>query len=424
MSGTESKPSRVANDFEGTAMNLNIRPILSALLRNRTGAVLVALQIAVTLAILVNATYIVKQRIDAMNRPSGVDEANLFAIDAAGFTARYDYSSSVQEDLGYLRGLDGVVTATVIGNVPWSGWSNAAPLFRTPERKSADMVLPFQDEMDEQGLETLGSHIIAGRGFRKDEILPPITPDNQTRPITSIVLTQEAARALFPDGNALGKTVYDLLGRPATIIGISADRVGPWRGPGTQGSAWVPQQPLMYGFHYLVRTKPGRRDEIMRVAGEHLRQSNVNRVIQQVISVETYKKMQLLSDKTTVVTLAVVTSLLLAIAALGIFGLATFNVSTRTKQIGTRRAVGARKSDVVQYFMVENALVTSTGILVGCALALGVGYWLSLQYQLPRLDLYYLVGGILVLWLLGQIAAWQPARRAATVPPSVATRTA
>jgi putative ABC transport system permease protein len=74
--------------------------------------------------------------------------------------------------------------------------------------------------------------------------------------------------------------------------------------------------------------------------------------------------------------------------------------------------------------MVENGLITSSGILLGCALALGVGYWLSLQYHLPRLNLYYLVAGILVLWSLGQLAAWQPARRAAAVPPSVATRTA
>ncbi len=51
------------------------------------------------------------------------------------------------------------------------------------------------------------------------------------------------------------------------------------------------------------------------------------------------------------------------------------------------------------------------------------GYWLSLQYALPRLDLYYLVGGVLLLWAIGQLAAWQPARRAAAVSPSVATRT-
>ncbi|MFX5622564.1 FtsX-like permease family protein, partial [Acinetobacter baumannii] len=77
--------------------------------------------------------------------------------------------------------------------------------------------------------------------------------------------------------------------------------------------------------------------------------------------------------------LIVVTALLVAISSLGIFGLATFNVSTRTKQIGTRRAVGARRSDILRYFMVENALITTAGIFLGCGLALAVGYWLSLQ---------------------------------------------
>jgi len=77
----------------------------------------------------------------------------------------------------------------------------------------------------------------------------------------------------------------------------------------------------------------------------------------------------------------------------------------------------------VQYFLVENGMITSAGILLGCVLALATGYYLSVQYALPRLDLYYLVGGVLLLWVIGQFAAWQPARRAAGVPPSVATRT-
>ncbi len=73
--------------------------------------------------------------------------------------------------------------------------------------------------------------------------------------------------------------------------------------------------------------------------------------------------------------------------------------------------------------MVENGLITTTGVVLGCTLALGVGYWLSNQYGLPRLDLYYLTGGVLGLWTLGQFAVWQPARRASRVSPSVATRT-
>lgn len=408
-------------------MNLNLRPIFSALLRNRTGAVLVATQIAVALAILVNATYIVKQHLDEINRPTGVDDRNLFSMDAISFTERYDYASSVREDLAYLRGLDGVIAATVTDNVPFNPNGDSEALFKTPEVKLSELVGAYAYEMDEQGLDTLGSHIIAGRGFRKDEILPPFDSSTQTRPFPQIVVTQRLAQTFFPNENAVGKRVYDYLGRPVTIVGVASDMAGPWpaaEGTFIRGAYWVPEQPLMYGFHYLVRTKPGRRDEIMRVASQHLAQSNMNRAISSVKSVEYFKEATYLNARVTVDTLIIVTALLLAVAALGIFGLATFNVTTRTKQIGTRRALGARKSDVVRYFMVENGLVTTTGIVLGCALALGIGYWLSVHYQLPRLDLYYLVAGILGLWLLGQLAAWQPARRAATVPPSVATRTA
>jgi putative ABC transport system permease protein len=406
-------------------MNLNIRPIFSALLRNRTGAALVSLQIALALAVLVNATYIAKQRIDSINRPTGVDEANLFAIDAAGFTHRYDYESSVRDDLDYLRGLDGVVAATVIGAIPLSGSGNAAPIFRTPERTPSSEVSAYFYEMDEQGLETLGAHIIAGRSFTKGEIMPPMTPENQQRAISGVVLTESLARQIIPDGQVVGKTIYDPFGRPTTVIGVASDMAGPWIFPGSpRGIAWAPQQPLMYGFHYLVRTKPGQRDALMRITAEHLAQSSQDRAIRSVHSVETYKKSLFLAQRITAIFLAIVTTMVLAVAVLGIFGLATFNVSTRTKQIGTRRAVGARKLDIIQYFLVENGLITSLGILVGCALALGVGYWLSLHYQLPRPDLYYLVSGVLALWAIGQLAAWQPAHRAARVPPSVATRTA
>ena len=164
-------------------------------------------------------------------------------------------------------------------------------------------------------------------------------------------------------------------------------------------------------------------EALTRIAEEHLSQSDPNRVIKGVHSLDMYEKATFLSQRITAISLVVVTALLLAIAALGIFGLATFNVTTRTKQIGTRRAVGARKRDIIRQFLVENGLITTAGVVVGCVLALGLGYELSRQYNLPRLDLYYLVGGVLVLWVLGQLAARQPAGRAAAISPSVATRT-
>jgi putative ABC transport system permease protein len=404
----------------------NIRPILSALLRNRTGAVLVAVQIALALAILVNATYIVKQRIDTINRPTGLDEANLFAIDAFGFTARYDHASAVHADLAWLRSLDGVESASVSNAIPLSMSGSASPIYRTPDRSNSGRLFSMDFQTDEHGIETLGTHIIAGRNFRAEEILPPLSASHQDQPIPSIIVTESLAKRVSPDGNAVGKTIYDAYGRPTTIIGVTANIYsGPWANAWeAENTVFLPEMPLTWGFDYLVRAKPGRIEEVMQTVRQQMPARNLDRVVKGVHPLSMFKKWVYLDERVTVIFLAITTTLLLAIAALGIFGLATFNVSTRTKQIGIRRAIGARKRDVIQYFMVENGVVTTAGILTGCALALAMGYELSLRYQLPRLDLFYLVGGILILWAIGQLAAWQPARRAATVPPSVATRTA
>src|SRR6267378_537759 len=99
-------------------MSQNIRPVVSALLRNRTGALLVAFQIAIALAVLVNAVYIVHQRIEKMNRPTLIDDRNLFGISSAGFTNRFNYDASLHEDLAYLRSVPGVVSATPTNSIP------------------------------------------------------------------------------------------------------------------------------------------------------------------------------------------------------------------------------------------------------------------------------------------------------------------
>ena len=124
----------------------------------------------------------------------------------------------------------------------------------------------------------------------------------------------------------------------------------------------------------------------MRVVEEHLTKSNPNRALNYVRTLEIYKDRSYLSDRNMGIFLASVTTLLLAITSLGIFGLATFNVSTRTKQIGTRRAVGARRSDIIRYFLVESWLITTAGVVAGCIMGLAVGYWLSREYQLERID--------------------------------------
>ncbi len=113
---------------------------------------------------------------------------------------------------------------------------------------------------------------------------------------------------------------------------------------------------------------------------------------------------------------------LLLITALGIVGMASFWVAQRTKQIGTRRALGATRGDILRYFMTENFVITTLGLAAGALLTYAFNYWLITHYQAQRLPLAYLGGGVLALWLLGQIAVFGPATRASRVPPAVATR--
>jgi putative ABC transport system permease protein len=404
-------------------VNLNVRPILSALLRNRTGAVLVAIQVAIALAVLVNALYIVVQRGEKIRRPTRIDEHNVFVIQAAGFTNRFHEVPSVQEDLAYLRGLDGVIAATPSNSIPLSDGGNNDSLVTRPDARRSEYYNEI--EIDEQGLDVLGTHLLAGRNFRHDEIQPPLTRTDASRFVPQIVVTRALGEHLFPHQNPIGKQVYDTLNQQATIIGVVDDVMGAF--PDHEHPDWVAFLPRLPDdfivLQYIVRTRAGMRDTIMRTVESHLASSNPDRVINWVRPLSYFKNLSYLGDSSMETYLLTVTALVLAVTCLGIFALATFNVSTRTKQIGTRRAVGARRRDIVRYFLVENGLITSAGVVVGCALALAAGYWLSLLYALPRLNLYYLVGGVLALWGIGQLAAWQPARRAAAVPPSVATRT-
>src|SRR5882757_4697381 len=102
-------------------MRLHARPILSAMLRNWTGPVLVAAQIAITLAVLINAVYIVKQRVDRIGRPTGIDVENIFVIRSVGIDEKYAHEAAMRADLAYLRGVAGVVAAAPISSPPLTG---------------------------------------------------------------------------------------------------------------------------------------------------------------------------------------------------------------------------------------------------------------------------------------------------------------
>jgi putative ABC transport system permease protein len=120
--------------------------------------------------------------------------------------------------------------------------------------------------------------------------------------------------------------------------------------------------------------------------------------------------------------MGIISVVLLAITAAGIVGLTSFWVGQRRKQIGVRRALGARRRDILAYFLTENFLISASGAVLGIVLGFAFNLWTVTHFAMDRMSLVYVGLGVLMLLLLGQAATLAPALRASRVSPVEATR--
>jgi putative ABC transport system permease protein len=175
---------------------------------------------------------------------------------------------------------------------------------------------------------------------------------------------------------------------------------------------------------YAVRAKPGRLQAAMRAVPNVLYGVNRLRVMDDdsVKSFADIRTQAYRADVGMAILMGVVCLILLGVTAAGIVGLTSFWVGQRHRQIGVRRALGARKIDILHYFQMENLLISGVGALIGLALAIGLNMLLMQHFEMDRLPVLYVLAGIVVVVALGQGAVFVPARRASNVPPVVATR--
>lgn len=408
---------------------MQIHPILTALRRHKAGTLLIALQIALTLAIVCNALFIIHQRLSHISEASGVDEENVFVISNL-WGEEYspdEAAAKIKEDLATLRQLPSVQDATPSNSYPLStsGWDNFITL--TPEQ-----VKPTTDASvyagDEHFVRTLGLKLIAGRDFRADEVVNLGKRQNITPAVT--IVSKTLASKLFPHGDALGKAFYSMSSTPTTIIGIvetlHREDVDTWSAPYTGESLiWPIRLVGPVGVRYLVRSKPGQLDAAMHEAPKALYAENRMRMIDPkdgLLSFAEVRRRAFERDRGMAVLMGIISVVLLAITGAGIVGLTSFWVGQRRRQIGVRRALGATHRDILNYFLTENLLISLGGIAIGILLTFGLNMWLVTRFELKLMPLTYVLTGMVILLLLGQGAVFAPALRASRVPPVEATR--
>lgn len=408
---------------------MEFRPILSTLLRHKTAAALIILEIALSCAIICNAMFLIGTRVSRINEASGIAENEIVRVQITSVGADDNADAQTHSDLAALRSLPGVKNATVLNQVPFvnSSWNSSVNMKKDQDRPTMNATVYMAED---QFVKTLGLRLLSGRDFTADEF---ITFTELNKPdfkghIGSAIITRSMADKLFPGENAVGKSFYGWGDDPIRVIGIVEHLVRPSDQGGPEAHEYSMVFPVKasynIGGNYLIRTDVNRRDEVLKSAVAALRANGPKRIVlddntktMEALRLEYYQR-----QRSMVWLLASVIIALLVVTALGIVGLASFWVQQRNRQIGVRRALGATRGQVLRYFQTENLLLTTIGIILGMLLAYAINQFLMTHYELQRLPAMYLPIGAVALWLLGQIAVYGPAKRAAAVPPAVATR--
>jgi len=375
--------------------------------RRQAAVALLILEVGFGFAVSVQAFVLAGWFADKARISSGVDP-DLFQV----MVDRPDEATERQraEDLEALRGIPGVAAASAAVHIPMTRTLRLAAVeARGPagSRWSLGWALDGQPE----------TTIAVGVHFREGRNLTAGEGD-------AVVVTAALAQALF-DGSAVDRPIW-VRGRshPYRIVGVTDTmRANSPFSTNADHALFIPDPiPLTRRSSYLVRAATGRMEAVRREVGPALEAAVAGGVVR-TASIAELRARSDQSGRGGMIIFDFMVVLSILVTVLGTLAMSSFLVAERTKQIGTRRALGARKRDIVHYLLLENWLVSTLGLLLGLPLTYTL-YWLVRQ-ELPDVSLGWppVVLGMVVFWLAGLLAALVPALRATEVSPSVASKT-
>ena len=407
-----------------------MRPIFSALLRNKLGPLLVATQVALSLAILVNAIYIVNLRLAVAARPSGVtNEFDVFRVHVSNqkLGGHEEQMAMQKQEAATIRAVPGVVSVARTNSMPISRSGSNSSVSNDRKQISSTTGSGIYISPDSL-VKTWGLKLIQGQDFQAGDFIET-DPSTSKEFVKKVIVSKALAEKLFPDqSNFVGKEFFFGVGDGANdvrIVGVveTLQTSNGQTDPRGEYATLLPARVTNISYdHYTVRAEPGQRDRVMKEVEQALRKASATPIKVSLDSMEEFRINRYRAEKGLAWMLLAVSSLLIIITASGIVGMSTLWVAQRRKQIGVRRALGARRFDILSYFVTENLLITTGGIAAGTMLALGLNQLLVSQFELSKLPMSYLLSAPLVFWLLGVMAVYAPAWRAASISPATATR--
>ena len=270
-------------------------------------------------------------------------------------------------------------------------------------------------------LETLGIPVRRGRG---------IEPTDRQGTLPVLLINEAAVQRYFPDEDPIGKTIELGWGRSehpdgvsGTVVGVVGDVKLQSLGDPASPTVYVPHaQVAQPGMFVTLRTEGDPLGLTARLRDE-LAALDPNLPLDEVTTLQATFSQSVAEPRFYMALLLIFAAVALVLAAVGIFGVMSFAVAQRRREIGIRMALGAEHASVLRMVVGQALTLTAIGIAIGLVAALGLTRWLeSLLYGVAATDALALFGAVMVLGATSFAASYLPARRAASMDPLMALR--
>jgi predicted permease len=399
--------ARVSQVGAGLALRRTARVTGGSGLRN----VLAVGQIAGATILVIGAGLFVRSIVVAQSVDLGFEPQNRLIV-ATALSDGYDDERGIafmNETLDRARALPGVEQATVAGRLPFGGRTDErmlAPGTRWAEPVNANWVGPDY-------FETMGIPVVAGRGID--------ARDNDPSPRV-LVLNQTTAELIWPNENAVGKTIV-WQNENWTVVGIVADANYYALGEAPVTQVYVPMaQDFIPFLTFILKTGVPPEtlslpmESVIRDRDPGLTISGV-RTLQDLVDAQSASYRLLAAVGTTFGVVALV------LAVTGLYGVQTYLVRQRIREIGIRIALGARPWQVVAAVMRFGGTIAVVGVALGLPIAFALGRGIEgMLFGVAAWDpLTFIVVAILLL-MTALLASYLPARHAGRVEPGVVLR--
>jgi predicted permease len=396
--------------------------------RRRLRTVFVVTQLAMSLALLVTAGLFVRALQRGLAVDPGFDPAGM--VEAGVDLAPHGYNATrasvfYARLLDHLRARPEIASATIARWTPLSGSYNGAGVTLPGESADGSRGTDFLFAIVDAGyFETMRVPIMAGRAFTAaDEVAGRAfaaadAPDG----VPAVVVNEEFARRLWPTESPVGRTLR-LLGHTVRVVGVARDG-GKGRGLNDDGHAWAylpaARQWLTTTIYVRARSDPAAALTAIRHEVSAL---DPNIALVQPRTVSSQLDVYLLPQRLAAGFIGAFGMVGLALAAIGLYGMLAFHVAQRTRELGIRMALGARKGDVVRDVLRQAARMVIAGVAAGLVLAVAIGHLArAFLFGIGAADPLTLVAVPMLLGGVALLASYIPARRAAAVDPMESLR--